>query len=165
MRCWMEGWRVSCRVCGSSMEDFRPMDRLNQVAPTDRLLANSATPAAEGELIMDRAIRQKLRSRPYVMLMRSLLLPRSRPLSGAPSTEIPRLLEVVVPEFDEFLRRSYPGFRRPGTLLLPMSVRIPVLAGLARVLRQPARWVEQLLAEVTELARPELAACLAEVMS
>jgi hypothetical protein len=147
------------------MEDFRPMDRLNQVAPTDRLLANSATPAAEGELIMDRAIRQKLRSRPYVMLMRSLLLPRSRPLSGAPSTEIPRLLEVVVPEFDEFLRRSYPGFRRPGTLLLPMSVRIPVLAGLARVLRQPARWVEQLLAEVTELARPELAACLAEVMS
>ena len=70
--------------------------------------------------------------------MRNLLLPRASPARGVPlSDEIPRLLDVILPGFDRFLHQLYPGFRRPGTLLLPLSIRIPVLAGVARVADRP----------------------------
>ena len=50
-------------------------------------------------------------------------------------------------------------FRRPGTLLLPISIRIPVLAGIARVASRPDRLAERLLGAVAETARPGLAEC------
>jgi hypothetical protein len=46
-------------------------------------------------------------------------------------------LDVVVPGFDRFLHQSIPDFRLPGTLLLPISVRMPVLAGIAQVVSWP----------------------------
>jgi len=70
---------------------------------------------------------------------------------------IPRLLNVVITGFDNFLRDTSPGFRRPGTVLLSMSVRIPVLAGVARVVRRPSHWTERILPAVADSARPALA--------
>jgi hypothetical protein len=67
---------------------------------------------------------------------------------------------MVVPGFDRFLHQSIPDVRLPGTLLLPISVRIPVLAGIAQVISRPDRWAETLLGAVTETARPGLAECL-----
>jgi hypothetical protein len=83
----------------------------------------------------------------------------------SPTLEIPRLLDMVVPGFDRFLRQFYPGFRRPGTLLLPISVRIPLLAGLAEVARRPDYWAESLLGAVAETARPGLEACFRGLMA
>ena len=65
--------------------------------------------------------------------------------------------------FDDFLRHSYPGFRRPGTLLLPMSIRIPVFAGVSRVARRPADWAESLLSAVGQSALSGLTACFREL--
>jgi hypothetical protein len=67
---------------------------------------------------------------------------------------------MVVPGFDRFLHQSIPDFRLPGTLLPPISVRMPVLAGIAQVKSRPDRWAEGLLGAVAETARSGLAECL-----
>jgi hypothetical protein len=151
LRSWMEGWRLSCPVCGTPLEDSRPLNLLTSADPTDPLLVRVAEHAAEGELIMVQAVRRERAGRPFVTLMRSLPLPRARP-QGSPVGDVPRPLEMVVPGFDDFLRHSNPGFRRPGILLLPMSIRIPVLAGVSRVARRPADWAESLLSAFAKAA-------------
>jgi TniQ len=163
LRSWMEGWRLSCPLCGTHLEDSRPLNLLMRADPAGSLLVRIAEHAAEGELIMGRAVRRKRAGGPLVTLMRSLLLPRARPQQGSPVADIPRLLEMVVPGFDDFLRHSYPGFRRPGTLLLPMSIRIPVLAGVSRVARRPTGWAESLLGAVDQSALLGLTACFREL--
>jgi hypothetical protein len=166
LRSWMEGWRINCPVCGTAMEDSRPLNLLTRANPADPLLVRSADNAGRGEVIMGQAVRRGRPNEPVIALMRSLLLPRaSRPRQASSAADIPRLLEIVVPGFDAFLRDSNSGFRRPGTLLLPMSIRIPVLAGVARVMRRPADWAESLLGAVPEGARSELAACLRELVA
>ncbi len=163
LRSWMEGWRLRCPLCGTPLEDSRPLNLLTRADPADPLLAEVAEHAAEGELIMGQAVRRERAGRPFVTLMRSLLLPRARPQQGLPVADIPRLLELVVPGFDDFLRHSNPSFRRPGTLLLPMSIRIPVLAGVSRVARRPAHWAESLLSAVSQSALLRLTACFSEL--
>jgi hypothetical protein len=161
LRSWMEGWWIGCPVCGAAMVDARPLDLLTRADPRDALLVSVAEPARRGEQLMTRAIRRRRKGSPFVVLMRSLLLPRASPTRGASfGDEIPRLLDIIVPGFDRFLHRLYPAFRRPGTLLLPLNVRIPVLAGVARVASQPDHWAEGLLGAAAETARPRLAECL-----
>ncbi len=159
MRSWMEGWRISCPACGTAMVDSRPLNLLNRADPADLLLVRVAEHADEGELIMEQAVRRERPNGPLITLMRNLLLPRARPTQTSSAADIPRLLEMVVPGFDDFPRNSSPGFRRPGTLLLPMSIRVPVLAGVARVARRPAYWAESLLGAVGDSARSGLRAC------
>jgi hypothetical protein len=124
--------------------------------PADPLLVRLAKHAAEGELIMRQAARRERARRPFISLMRSLLL-RALPQQGLSVADIPRLLELVMPRFDGSLK---PGFRRPGTLLLPVSIRIPVLAGVSRVARRPAD-----LAEAPSIKAPywSLTACFREL--
>lgn len=166
LRSWMEGWRIGCPVCGIAMEDSRPLDRLTRADPTDPLLVGVAGPARRGELMMTSATREGRQGNPLIVLMRSLLLPLASHLRGASfDGETPRLLDMIVPGFDAFIHHWHPGFRRPGTLLLPLSIRIPVLAGVAYVASQPDRWVESLLGAVSEIARPRLAECLRDVMA
>jgi hypothetical protein len=109
-------------------------------------LKRVATHGRQGELTMTRAIRMGSPTYiPLAALMRSLLLPRaSRSWKAWLAGEMPRLLDTVVPGFDHFLHQSNPGFRRPGTLLLPVSIRIPVLAGIAQVTDRPDQWAPRI---------------------
>ena len=148
------------------MEDSRPFNVLTRTDPANRLLMRVAEHARQGELVMTRAVRLGGRSNPVVTLMRGLLLPRaSCPRAASSAGEIPRLLDTDVSGFDRFLYQSYPGFRRPGTLLLPISIRIPVLVGVAQVASRPDHWTECLIGAVAETARPGLAACFRELMA
>jgi hypothetical protein len=166
LRSWMEGWRLACPVCGTPMVDARPFDLLARPDPANPLLVGVAEPARQGEQIMTRAVHLGRRGHPLLVLMRNLLLPRTSPMRGGPfADEIPRLLDVVLPGFDRFLYRFYPSFKRPSTLLLPLSIRIPVLAGVACVASQPDHWADRLLSAVSEIARPRFAECLESLMA
>lgn len=166
LRSWMEGWRIRCPVCGAALEDARPLDMLRRVDAVHPLLVEVAEHARRGEAMLTRATRLGRAGRPVVALMRNLLLTRARsPQETFAAGEVPRLLDAVVPGFDRFLYQSHPGFRRPGTLLLPISVRIPVLAGVALVTRRPKVWAEALLGAAAETARPALAACFRDLMA
>lgn len=164
LRSWMEGWRIHCPVCGMAMQDARPLNLLTRVDPGHPLLAGVAVHARQGELMMVNAVGRGRTSNPLAALMRNLLLPRaSRPKEASYVGQVPRLLDMVVPGFDRYLRYSHPDFRRPGNLLLPISIRIPVLAGVARVANRVEHWVDRLLGATPESTRRDLAACLQDL--
>src|SRR5271167_2692381 len=56
LRSWMEGWRLSCPLCGTNLEDVRPMHLLNNVDPDDPLLIQVAPTARRGEMFMSKVI-------------------------------------------------------------------------------------------------------------
>jgi hypothetical protein len=162
LRSWMEGWRVACPVCQAPLEDVRPCDLLTKASATEPLLIGAADNARHGELLMDRSLSKPGQvSQPLIELMRILLLPRS-PIPGYRPfpTTIPRLLNVVVPGFDRYLHDHHPDFHRPATLLLTMSIRIPVLAGVFKVATQPSYWAERLLSTADRRDWKRLVACV-----
>lgn len=167
LRSWMEGWRLSCPVCGARLEDARALDLLTKVDAAEPLLVRVADRAGTGERIMGKGMYKPAQwAASLIELMRILLLPR---LPGSTGREtgiaIPRMLDVIVPGFDRYLQRHYPDFSRPGTLLLAISVRIPVLAGLATVMARPNSWVERLLGVAGKGIRDRLAAWLRSLPS
>lgn len=73
LRSWMEGWRITCPICGTPLEEFRLFMRLIRAGPADPLLVQNGCNAHDGELIMDRASRRHGGGSDYAVLMRSLL--------------------------------------------------------------------------------------------
>ena len=49
LRSWMEGWRITCPICGAALEDFRLYTRLFRADPSDALLVRIESSAREGE--------------------------------------------------------------------------------------------------------------------
>jgi len=95
------------------------------------------------------------------MLMRGLLLPQAshiRPREIAAG--IPRLLDLVVPGADDFFGRIAPENWPCTSRMLPLSVRIPVLAGVATVSGHPENWIGKLMGAVAPPHRANLQNCL-----
>jgi TniQ len=149
LRSWMEGWRITCPICSAALEDFRLYTRLFRADPSDPLLVRIQGAARRGEQIMERANRRHGAGSVHTILMRGLLLPQT-PSSRMPRTPatLSRLLDLVVPGADEFFRRLAPEIWPPNSRILPLSARVPVLAGVAEVSRRPQYWVKALLSAV-----------------
>ena len=164
LRSWMEGWRITCPVCGAALEDFRLYTRLFQAAPSDALLGSIESSARKGERIMDRASKQHCGGIAHAVLMRSLLLPQV-PKNGARVTAAvtPRLLNLVVPESEGFFRRLPPEIWPCTSRMLPLGVRAPVLAGVAAVSSRPEYWIAELVSSVVPSAQAGLTHCIRSV--
>ena len=118
-----------------------------------------------GEALLDRNLGKNRKLGPLLIeLMRVLLLPRQRTLAERRSEPaVPRLLNMIVPGFDEDAETQHPGFRLPAALLLPISIRGPLLAGLHRVVVQPERWIEPLLGKAAKPTQRRVWNCLSAV--
>jgi hypothetical protein len=162
LRSWMEGWRMSCPVCGTRLDDARPMDMLTKVDAANPLLVRTAVHARVGERLIDRTIRKSGGAGlPLIELMRILLLPRPTVSENQRClTAVPRLLDVVVPGFDQYLGEHYPHYRPPGTFLLAIAVRVPVLAGVGAVVTRPDYWAERLFGVSPREFHHRLIACI-----
>jgi hypothetical protein len=55
------------------------------------------------------------------------------------------MLDLVVPASEEFFQRLAPENWPCVSRMLPLSVRIPVLAGVAAVSMRPNHWLDKLL--------------------
>jgi hypothetical protein len=166
LRSWMEGWRITCPICRTELEDFRLYTRLFRADPADALLMQIKDIACEGEQQIDRSSRRRGGASTYAMLMRGLLLPqasRIRPLDIAAT--IPRLLDLVVPGADDFFGRIAPENWPCTSRMLPLSVRIPVLAGVATVSSQPKNWIGKLMSAAAPPHRANLRNCLEALAS
>ena len=134
LRSWMEGWRLTCPICGAALEDFRLYTRLFRVDPSDALLMKIERNARDGERVMDRASRRHGAGSAHAALMRSLLLPQaSRSGTRKAAAMMPRLLNLVVPDSEDFFQRLPPETWPCTARMLPLSIRAPVLAGVATV--------------------------------
>jgi hypothetical protein len=165
LRSWAEGWRLGCPVCGSDVEDaWRGAASVRGNAPS-WLAERLRVQARKGEALLDQTLgRSESLSLRIIELMRVLLLPRHRRLGyKTSSTAIPRLLNVVVPGFDDDAEKQHPEFRPPGNLLLPISIRAPLLAGVDRVAARPERWIEPLLAAAERPTQRRIWDCLSSL--
>jgi hypothetical protein len=166
LRSWMEGWRITCPNCRAELEDFRLYTRLFRADPADALLTQIKDIAREGEQKVDRSSRRRGGVSTYATLMRSLLLPqvsRIRPREIAAT--MPRLLDLVVPGADDFFRRMAPENWPCSSRLLPLSVRIPVVAGVATVSSHPENWIGKLMSAAAPPHRANLRNCLEALAS
>jgi hypothetical protein len=156
----MEGWRITCPICGAALEDFRLYTRLFRADPADPLLARIDSSAREGEVIMDRAFRWRHGGSAYAALMRDLLFPQAPNTTTRATTAAPsRLLDLVVPGPGDFFQRL-PSENWPCTSrVLPLSMRIPVLAGVAAVSSRPEYWIDRLIGAAARQNQPELLRC------
>jgi hypothetical protein len=141
LRSWMEGWRITCPVCGAALEDFRLYTRLFRADPSDALLVRIERSAREGEQIMDRASRRRGSASAHAALMRDLLLPQVPRTATRGATTTPRLLDLVVPDSEGFFQRLQPENWPCTARMLPLSIRVPVLAGGGRV--EPSRLLDR----------------------
>ena len=159
LRSWMEGWRLTCPVCGAALEDFRLYTRLFWADPSDALLVRIERSAREGERIMDRESRRRGGGSAHTALMRGLLLPQA-PQTGTRGTTPPRLLDLVVPDSDDFFQRLQPENWPCTSRMLPLSIRAPVLAGVAAVSSRPDYWIDKLVSAVAPSAQAGLMHCI-----
>ena len=161
LRSWMEGWRITCPICGAALEDFRHYTRLFRADPSDPLLVRIQSTARNGEQIMARANTRQGKVSAHSILMRGLLFPQTpnSRMPPAPAT-LSRLLDLVVPGADDFFRRLAPEIWPPNSRILPLSIRVPVLAGVAEISGRPESWVEPLLRVAAPPHRARLLHCL-----
>jgi hypothetical protein len=161
LRSWMEGWRITCPICRTELEDFRLYTRLFRADPADTLLMQIKDIAREGEQKIDRSSRRGRGVSTYAALMRSLLLPRASRISPRNiAATTPRLLDLVVPGADDFFGRMAPENWPCTSRMLPLSVRIPVLAGVATVSGHPENWIGKLMSAAAPPHRANLRNCL-----
>ena len=164
LRSWMEGWRLTCPICGAALEDFRLYTRLFRPDPSDALLVKIKRNARDGERVMDRASKRRGAGSAHAALMRSLLFPQTS-RSGTPKAAamMPRLLNLVVPDSEDFFQRLPPETWPCTARMLPLSIRAPVLAGVAAVSSQPEYWVAKLVAAAPPSAQAGLMHCIRSV--
>jgi hypothetical protein len=93
--------------------------------------------------------------------MRCLLLPQASRINPRDiAATMPRLLDLVVPGADDFFGRMAPENWPCTSRMLPVSVRIPVLAGIATVSSRPENWIGKLMSAAAPPHRENLRNCL-----
>jgi hypothetical protein len=140
---WMQGWRVTCRVCGGAISDiWSDVDRAGATA-----FGRLEEEAAAGEAIVE-AYASGRRSFPIspATMMRLLLLrrrPTPQELRERPEFQR-RLIGTIIPEFDAIADEH--GFHTAigRSPVLPMVIRLRLLVGVAAVMKNPIEQISRL---------------------
>jgi hypothetical protein len=140
---WMQGWRITCRVCGNRLTDTpATLESKTQSGH----FAEYREMACEGETIFESCISGPRQSGPSpITVLRPLLMPRwTAPRELWSGYRPSRLLNVVLPGFDDVaysLRLKPTQFHN---FVHFVWLRIPLLAGVAFVRRDPVNVISQL---------------------
>jgi len=86
---------------------------------------------------------------------REVLLPQA-PTTGTRGATTPRLLDLVVPGSGHFFQRLQPENWPCRSRTLPLSLRAPVLAGVATVSSRPDYWIAKLVSAAAPPAQARL---------
>ena len=129
-RCQLQGWRITCPICG---------DRLQSESNTDQseALAPYRDAALQGEKLLHDEAKGGTPSWGSPMELARLMLMRriSWPLPREKDLWRYRVLGVLVPEFDAILSTLTSFHHSPKHPILPLHVRPALLAGVAIVHR------------------------------
>lgn len=140
LKSWMQGWRVTCRACGGAITDvWSDVDRAGTTAH-----GRSEDSARAGEEIVEAyaARRQSFQVSPATMLRLLLLRRRRTPQEIRDQAELPRrLIGTIIPDFDTIADDHGLNTAIGRSAVLPMIIRVRLLAGVAAVMTNP---IEQL---------------------
>ena len=142
LKSWMQGWRVTCRACGGAMADvWSEVDRAEPTAS-----GQFGDNARAGEEIIEAYAgrRQSFQVSPATML-RLLLRRRPTPQEIRDQPELPRrLIGTIIPEFDTIADEHGLNTAIGRSVVLPMIIRVRLLAGVAAVMTNPLERLSRL---------------------
>lgn len=145
----LEGWRVTCRICGSALIE---LDERGQPHPQERIatFAHLWPETLRGQTLFEDAIVNN--SWPWaspIHILRLLLVRRSCKIVDLnKGIDWGCTANLIVPGFDETVRRLNLGPLRGRRLVLPMSIRPALLAAVSIVVDRGSEAI-QALAEAT----------------
>lgn len=140
---WMQGWRITCRVCGNPLVDTAASRQLGMQSGH---FAEHWETACAGEQFFESRTSSSSNLGPSPMtVLRLLMLPRwPHPHEMWSGYRQSRLLNVVLPGFDDLVHtlKLKPALFR--NFFLPVDLRVPLLAGVAVVMRNPGNMISKL---------------------
>jgi hypothetical protein len=143
LKSWMQGWRVTCRACGGAMADvWSDVDRAGPMAS-----GQFGDDARAGEEIIEAYAgrRQSFQVSPATMLRLLLLRRRPTPQEIRDQPELPRrLIGTIIPEFDTIADDHGLNTAIGRSAVLPMIIRVRLLAGVAAVMTNPLEQLSRL---------------------
>ncbi len=143
LKSWMQGWRVTCRACGGAMADvWSDVDRAGPTAS-----GQFGDDARAGEEIIEAYAgrRQSFQVSPATMLRLLLLRRRPTPQEIRDQPELPRrLIGTIIPDFDIIADDRGLNTAIGRSAVLPMIIRVRLLAGVAAVMTNPLEQLSRL---------------------
>jgi hypothetical protein len=143
LKSWMQGWRVTCRACSGALADvWSDVNRAGFTA-----FDQFEDEARAGEEIVEgyAGKRQSFPVSPATMLRLLLLRRRPTPQEVRDQPELPRrLIGTVIPDFDAIADDHGLNTAIGRSAVLPMIIRLRLLAGLAVVMKNPLEHLSRL---------------------
>jgi hypothetical protein len=133
---WMQGWRITCRVCGARLTNE---DDPQMAEASAERFSDYWDSALDGESLFEiyASVATETGTSP-LSIATLLCLPRwPAPGELSDGYRISRVLNIVVSGFDDFAHRMGQSRAMSRGLFLPLSLRIPLLAGVAIAMRDP----------------------------
>lgn len=129
MRGSLQGWRVTCPTCGSRL---LPSDSSGQDI---EFFAKHWPAAVEGERLLDNYIVRGIWTWISPLALLRLLLVRRACTAAdfARGVEKGRVVEVLVPAFDETVQQHQVALPKGERLIIPLGARVALLAAVALV--------------------------------
>jgi hypothetical protein len=142
LKSWMQGWRITCHACGAVLADIWSDE--NRAGPS---LGRFEDEARAGEEIVEAYAgrRQSFQVSPATMLRLLLLRRRPSPQEVRDQPELPRrLIGTIIPDFDAIADDHGLNTAIGRSPVLPMVIRLRLLAGLAIVMNDPLEQLSRL---------------------
>jgi hypothetical protein len=146
LKSWLEAWRITCPECGSPLSEIdQPRGSSDTIRDTSPFSTDWAQ-AIRGEELVNRHLRGERTFLASPIAMMRLLLILSWPNAGAPGDGYRKswLLNEIVPGFDDEALRVTPTVSKGATAVVPLHLRVALLAGLATVADNARAALEQL---------------------
>lgn len=153
---WMQGWRITCRVCGARLTDE---DDPQMAQASAERFSDYWDSSLDGESMFEIYASVATETGTSPLSIAALLCFPRWPAPGELSDgyRISRLLNIVVSGFDDFVHRMGLSRAMSRGLFLPVSLRIPLLAGVAIAMRDPKAILSSLYHHALPRARQRFA--------
>lgn len=159
-RAQLLGWRLCCSSCGSPLRD-----RNDHIHPSPFYSYWSV--ALRGEELLDAEAEGGVQPWASPVDIARLLLMRRNPKTLKPEKRIgsPRILGIIVPEFEAVVAKSRISLPSGASPILPLSLRPALLAGIAIVERAGPAMLEMLHAHTLGENRTRFGKLVAQVLA
>lgn len=140
LKSWLEGWRITCPVCGSPLsEGARPRGGGDTIRDASPFSKNWDT-AIDGEEIVNRHLSGGATplASPVAMMRLLLILSWRHAEATVGRYRKSWLLDEIVSGFDAEALRVTPSISKGATAVVPLHLRIALLAGLSIAARDAA---------------------------
>ena len=143
LKSWVQGWRVTCRSCGDAISDI--WSDVDRAGAASFCQWEEEARAGEGIVEAYASGRRTFPVSPATMMRLLLLRRRPTPKEVREQPEFQhRLIGTIIPEFDMIADDHGLNAMIGRSPVLPMVIRLRLLAGVATVMKNPIEQISML---------------------